>query len=189
MYISKIKFFCITAFICCSISISQTKPAIGAVKEPPITALFLELYKSNDKNISLGSMLLSIEMSNTISLEKFLRASVNNKNTQVERCIKLYTISKFASDYSDMKNFIASFPDDKDNFVALISFECSVTRCPHSNMLKYLIDFVNMDYEVINNTDIELKKMARKKIDKIIPLSDGWVSESIDSLLHDKGGM
>ena len=31
--------------------------------------------------------------------------------------------------------------------------------------------------------------MARKKIDKIIPLSDGWVSESIDSLLHDKGGM
>lgn len=167
-------------------SFISTKQALGAVEDPPMVKLFLELYKSKDKNISLGSMLLSINMYNSKNLENFLKASIKDEDSPAEKCIKLYTLSKLTADYSDMKNFIESFPDNSENFWELINFECKVTRCPHSSMLRELIDFANMDYEVINEKDIELQNIANKKLKQIIPLADGWVSESIHALLHNK---
>lgn len=179
-------FFSIVVPMCFCFFIIFAEKAIGAVEDPPMAKLFLELYKSQDKNISYGAMLLSVEMYHTPNLEKFLRASINDSDTPMEKCIKLYTLSKFTHEYSDMKAFIESFPDTEEDFWALIHFECTVTPCPHSKMLKYLISFINMDYAVINEKDIALKNLAKKKMEKIHSLSDGWVSESIEYFLNTK---
>ena len=159
------------------------KTAAG-YEDTPMAKLMLELYKNENKNISLGAMLLSVELYSTYNLEKFLRTSVDKNDIRWINCIKLYVISKFTFDDDDIKAFIESFPDDRENFWALIKFESSVTRHPHSKILSHLISYTKTDASIYNNP--ELKNLALNKIHKIIPLADGWVSESIESQLYDK---
>ncbi|MDR2574572.1 MAG: hypothetical protein LBC94_09595 [Desulfovibrio sp.] len=148
----------------------------------PIAKSVLELYKNEDKNISLGAMLLSVDIFDYQELEKYLRNNVNENDEKWIKCIKLYTISKYTFDEYDSKLFIESFPDDKENFWKLINFECTVTRCPGSNIISHLINYVKTK----NAPDIQYS--ASYKLNKVLENADGWVGDFVESQLHSYGG-
>jgi hypothetical protein len=183
-YVLVIPIFLFWLFIGFSAEETFAEKTAARFEDTPMAKLMLELYKNKNKDISLGAMLLSVELYSTHNLEKFLRMSIDKNDTKWINCIKLYVISKFTFDDDDVKAFIEAFPDDRKNFWTLINFESNVTRHPHSKMISHLISYAKIDTSVYKNA--ELKNLAVSKVHKIIPLADGWVSESIESQLCDK---
>jgi hypothetical protein len=160
--------------ICLSI-IPTTSVADTALKQHEIVEKFIELFRNEDLNISLGAMLISIDINDYKNLEKYVRNTINENDEKWIRCIKLFVISRYTFEDIDAINFIKSIPDDKENFQKLIEFESSVLRHPGSHILSHLI------YYAKKIKRPAMSKVANKKIKRILPLSDGWVGDFLDS--------
>jgi hypothetical protein len=148
----------------------------GRTEASPIAKSMLELCKSQDIDVSLGAMLLSVDIYDNEELEKYIRSKLDDADEKWVTCIKLYTISKYTLEEDDAKMFIDSFPADYENFWKLIDFECSVTRYPGSNILSHLIYYAG-------NEKLSVHKMALQKATAAIKLADGWVADFLDGVL------
>ncbi len=142
-------------------------------KTAPIATAVLELMQHQDKNVSLGAMLISTDIYDNADLEKYVRSSLKAADPAWEAAIKWYVLSRYTLSDEDTKNFIAAIPQDKDNFSRLISFESSVTRHPGSKILTSLLGLAR------NSGNPELQSLAVDKLDRVRSVADGWVADSI----------
>ena len=139
----------------------------------PLVGSLLELMQSNDQEVSLGFMLLSVDMYDNAKLEKYIRENLNKNDPSWVTAIKMYTISQYTLSDEDSEGFITSIPHDKENFTKMITFESKITRHPGSKMLTCLLTLAR------NDAKPELQTMAIDKLDRIRPLADGWVGDFI----------
>lgn len=127
-----------------------------------------------DQELSLGAMLISVDINNTEKLEWSVREGLREDDPSWVKAIKTYTLSCYTNFESDTAAFIRSIPEDKENFQKLIEFECTVTRCPTSKILNRLMSYAQRD------TGQPLQKLAMEKLKAIRLVADGWVADSID---------
>jgi hypothetical protein len=176
--------------LCCLFLVGLLAPASAytaghtgtAQKQHIIVEKFIELFNHEDVNISLGAMLVSIDIKDYMNLEKYIRNIIKEDDEKWITCVKLFVISRYTFEDNDAINFIKSIPDDRKNFQKLIEFESSILRHPGSHILSHLIYY----------TDNKLKKpiireIANTKIKNILPLSDGWVGDFLDSRIGTVG--
>jgi hypothetical protein len=142
-----------------------------------LVEIFIELFKNEDQAVSLGAMLVSIDINDYHELEKYVRSTIKEKDEKWIRCIKLFVISRYTWEDVDAVYFIESIPEDAESFRKLIDFESSVLRHPCSHILSHLMDYAD---KRIKRPHARIHEMAKKKIIKIEPLSDGWVGECLE---------
>lgn len=151
-------------------------PAYAASTTPepsPIVKKLLEHMRSGDQKLSLGAMLISVDVNDYRYLEPYVRGSLKDNDEPWIKAVRLYTISKYTLDDDDAMRFIQSVPEDKENFWKLIEFESGVTRHPGSKILDHLLYYARLYQKR------ELCSAAVDKLDKIQPVADGWVGEYI----------
>lgn len=156
----------------------------------------LELFKSPNQTVRLGSMLMLAEAADVDALVEYVRASLNNSDSDlerpaveglavegsvawspvVERTVKLYFLARNENDldHKDLLNFISSFPEDPQDFVEVLQFDSSISLAsPSGQMLLSLDNWASCQMR----EDVRLA--ARKKIERLrkTQLASGWSAE------------
>lgn len=137
------------------------------IKSSPISAAFLRLYSDNDKEISLGSMLLSAHagFEDCDILIDYIKNNRYKKEDIIERTIKNYAYSflQYGTDKKANEKFIKEFPNNKNDLNALLEFEGKIKSPPFSYLLEGLLIFAKNG-----------NKEALIKINELHKLVNGW---------------
>ena len=154
----------LTALLCLGMS-AQTQAS-------DLSDKMLELFKSSNKSVSLGAMLIADNvLDDQGKLENYVKWSLKKSDPPLDRTVKLYFLSRVNSDYN--LQFIKEFPEDPKIFNEVLSFVASLTRSVSGLMVMYLASLSEC-YAQANSRNAAREKVERMRM---VQMLSGWAAE------------
>ena len=133
----------------------------------------LRLFKDPDRRVSLGAMLIAYPVSDNDKMIEYARSSLKKNGPALERAVKSYYLARATYEPANILNFIAAFPEDPQDYVALLAFDASLTNTVSGMMIQYLLSLT----ECVERK--EIREAARAKAGRLreTHYQSGWAAE------------